>query len=272
MMKSPDQTAEGWDATSERYDQQMVHFLRPYALECIRLAEVERRHEVIDIAAGSGFVALAVAPVVARVLAVDFAPGMIDILRRRAEQAGLSNVEAEVMEAEALAVKEGSFDRAFSNFSAMFYDDRVKGFAEMHRVLRPGGRAVVTAWGHPERFQAFPLFMASVQKAVPDLPRPTSPPLPFALSDADRFRDEMRRGGFEDVRIETRSLHFEAATSDEFWSRMEGAAPPVTAMLSRIGPENVAKARANMTASLRERFGDGPVKLPCEAHFAVASR
>ncbi len=271
-MRSPDQTPEGWDSTSARYDEQMVQFLRPYALECIRFAEVQSDHTVIDVAAGSGYVALEVAPKVASVVATDFAPRMLEILRRRADELGIKNITTEVMDTENLTMADKTFDRALSNFSAMFYPDRVKGFAETCRVLKPGGRAVISAWGNPERFQAFPLFMASVQKAVPDLPRPPGPPLPFALSDPDTFRDEMKRGGFQDVRIESLALHFETPTPEDFWGRMEGAAPPVVAMLQRIGPENVAKARAHMTAALRERFGDGPVRLPCEAHFAIGIR
>jgi hypothetical protein len=53
---------------------------------------------------------------------------------------------------------------------------------------------------------------------------------------------------------------------------MSASAPPVTFMLQRIGPDKAAEAKNHFIADLRARFGDGPVKLACEAHYGVARR
>jgi len=270
-MRSLDQTPEGWDSASETYDAQVAEFFRPYAARCIELADVGREHKVLDLAAGTGLVTLEVAPIVDRVVAVDFAPRMVEALGSRATRVGLRNISVEVMSAEELVIPDHTFDRVICNLGAMFFRDRVKAFAEMYRVLRPGGRAVVSTWGPPERFQAFSLFVASIRRATPDLGHTTSP-LAFALADPSRLRDEMCRGGFDEVRIETVAYMFEAPDAASLWSRLKGAAPPMTALLARVGPRAVEQARADMTATLRERFGDGPVRLPCEAHFAIATR
>ena len=266
---SLDQIPDGWNATSAKYDEHIPHFLRPYARECIRLAEIEPRHEVLDVAAGTGVLALEVAPQVARVVAVDFAAQMIDLLVRNAGRAGQKNVEAYVMDGQSLTLQDRSFDRVFSNFGVIFFPDRVKGFSEMHRVLRPGGRAVVSAWSSPERFEAFRLFMGALQQAVPNMPRPPQPPAPLSLADPSKLAAEMRSGGFKSVRVESITGHFEAPSAEVFWTRMESTAPPVTEMLQRIGPDNVAKARDNMIGALRGRFGDGPVQIACEAHYGI---
>ncbi|HWO22217.1 MAG TPA: class I SAM-dependent methyltransferase [Kofleriaceae bacterium] len=267
-----DQTPDGWNASSAKYDEHIPHFLRPYARECIRLAEVRPDHEVLDVAAGTGVLALEVAPQVARVVAVDFAPRMIEILVGHAGSAGYQNVETHVMDGQSLTLPDRSFDRVFSNFGVIFFPDRVKGFSEMHRVLRPGGRAVVSAWSGPERFEAFRLFMGALQQAVPNMPRPTQPPAPLSLADPAKLATEMRAGGFQAVRVESITSHFEAPSAEVFWTRMEATAPPIVEMLQRIGPDNVAKARDNMIGALRSRFGDGPVQLACEAHYGIAER
>lgn len=269
---SLDQTPDGWDATAVKYGENMPHFFRSYALECFRLAEVAPTHELLDVAAGTGVLALAVAPQVARVVAVDFAPTMIEILADRAARAGHKNVVAQVMDGQSLDLPDQSFDRVISNFGVIYFPDRVKGFAEIHRVLRPGGRAVVSAWSSIQRFEGLAAFMGAVQQAVPDLPRPPKPPVLLSLADPAQLAAEMRAGGFEDVRVESITGYFETPTAEELWTRMEAAAPPIIAMLNRIGPENVGKARENMIGTLRNRFGDGPVKLACEAHYAVGIR
>ncbi len=266
---SLDQTPDGWDATSGKYDESFPQFLRQYALECIRMADVAPTHEVLDVATGSGLLALEVASKVARVVAVDFSPKMIELLKSHSARAGHKNIEAHVMDGQDLKLPDGSFDRAFNNFGVTFFPDRVKGFAEMRRVLRPGGRAVVTTWSSPDRFEVFGMFMGAVQQAVPNMPRPAQPPATLALANPDKLAEEMRAGGFKDVRVESITGYFEAPNADAVFGRMESAAPPVTEMLKRIGPENATKARENMAGAIRKRYGDGPVRLSCEAHFGI---
>lgn len=267
---SLDQMSDGWDATSAKYDEHIPRFLRGYAEECIRLAEIEPRHEVLDVAAGTGLVTLAVAPRAARVVAVDFARKMIEILEQHA--AGCANVTARVMDGQRLELANGSFDRVLSNFGVIFFPDRVQGFSEMRRVLRPGGRAVVSAWSSLERVEAFALLMGAVQQAVPDLPRPTQPPTLLSLADPGKLEAEMRAGGFEDVRVQSFTGYFEAPSAEVLWTGTESSAPPIVALLQRIGPEGAARARENMLGALRRRFGDGPVKLACEAHYGIGVR
>jgi SAM-dependent methyltransferase len=269
---SLDQTPEGWNATSTKYDEHVPDFLRPYALECIRLAEVSPAHEVLDLAAGTGVLTLAVASRVARVVAVDFAPRMIELLERHRAAAGATNISTHVMDGQHLGLPEQSFDRAFSNFGVIFFPDRVKGFAEIHRVLRPGGRAVVTAWSRPERFEAFGLFMGALQRAVPNMPRPSQPPAPLSLADPGKLVAEMQSGGFNRVQVQSITGYFEAPSAEAFWTRMEATAPPVVELLKRIGPDNAARARDNLIDALRSRFGQGPVRLACEAHYGIGER
>jgi ubiquinone/menaquinone biosynthesis C-methylase UbiE len=269
---SLDQTANGWDATATQYDEHIPQFLLPYVRECIRLAEVQPSHEVLDVGTGTGLLALEVAPKVARVVALDFSPKMLEILVRNADRTGQKNIEPHVMDGQSLTLQDQSFDRVFSNFGLLYFPDRVKGFSEMHRVLRPGGRAVVNAWSNPERFEAFRLFMGAIQQAVPNMPRPSQPPTPLALADPGKLAAEMQSGGFKNVRVESITSQFEAPSAEVFWTRMSTTAPPVLEMIQRIGPDNAARARDNMIGALRGRFGDGPVQVACEAHYGIGER
>ena len=98
---------------------------------------------ILDVATGTGKVA---ADLHARVqpggsvLAVDISPGMIEVARRRfAGRTGLEFVAGDAM---ALPAEDGTFDAATIAFGMRNLPDYRRGFAEMTRCVRPGGRVV----------------------------------------------------------------------------------------------------------------------------------
>jgi ubiquinone/menaquinone biosynthesis C-methylase UbiE len=106
----------------------------------MRIVTLDRSARVLDVAAGPGTLTFLAAPRVARVSAIDFSPTMIEELRARAGREGVGNVDAQVMDAQALTFADSTFDAAFCLFAFMFFPDRARAFREMLRVLRPGGK------------------------------------------------------------------------------------------------------------------------------------
>lgn len=99
---------------------------------------------VVDVGAGTGLLALAAAPKVARVLAVDIAPAMCDYLQFRAQSGGIDNVLVAVGSAASLPLADQCADAVISNYCFHHLSERGKreALAEAMRVLRPGGRLV----------------------------------------------------------------------------------------------------------------------------------
>jgi ubiquinone/menaquinone biosynthesis C-methylase UbiE len=100
---------------------------------------------VVDIGAGTGLLALGIAPAVDDVRAVDISPEMTEYLRRRAEQLGLDNVEPITATAIDLPMPDCSATAVVSNYVYHHLKDadKQRGLAEAYRVLRPGGRIVI---------------------------------------------------------------------------------------------------------------------------------
>src|SRR5687768_9946457 len=111
----------------------------------VERAGVEPGHDVLDVATGSGNVALLCAQRGARVTGLDLTPELFEAARRRAAAAG---VQCEWVEgdAEDLPYGDGSFDRVLSTFGVMFAPRQERAAAELVRVARPGARIVVAAW------------------------------------------------------------------------------------------------------------------------------
>jgi ubiquinone/menaquinone biosynthesis C-methylase UbiE len=99
----------------------------------------------VDLGAGTGFVALALAPRVGSVLAVDISPVMAESLAARATQAGLENVRTEVADLRTFRRPSASADLVVSSYALHHLRDQDKRalVAEAARWLRPGGRLVV---------------------------------------------------------------------------------------------------------------------------------
>ncbi len=100
---------------------------------------------MLDIACGAGALALVAARDGAQILATDFSPGMVAAVLSH----GLPNVDALVMDGQALDLPDACFDAAFSIFGIMLFPDWRKGLAEMARVVRPGGSAAWRAGSIP---------------------------------------------------------------------------------------------------------------------------
>jgi ArsR family transcriptional regulator len=96
---------------------------------------------VADLACGSGSVAAALAPHVARVIAVDNSPAMLKTAARRVT--GQANVELRQGDLEALPLDDASCDAALLVLALTYVADPAPVLREVARVLRPGGRAVV---------------------------------------------------------------------------------------------------------------------------------
>jgi ubiquinone/menaquinone biosynthesis C-methylase UbiE len=99
----------------------------------------------VDLGAGTGFVALALAPLVSSVLAVDISPAMTASLAERATQAGLQNVRTEVADLRTFTMPAATADLVVSSYALHHLRDEDKRalIAEAAQWLRPGGRIVV---------------------------------------------------------------------------------------------------------------------------------
>jgi ubiquinone/menaquinone biosynthesis C-methylase UbiE len=117
----------------------------PLARELTEAVELRPGSRVLDVACGTGHVALEAARAFCDVVGIDYVPSLLDTARRRAEAEGLA-VEFRVGDAEALPFADDSFDAVLSAIGVMFTADHDRAAAELVRVTRPGGRLGLASW------------------------------------------------------------------------------------------------------------------------------
>lgn len=258
---TPD-TAENWSAASRGYaDQVAPRMMEAYADEFADRLDVDAGTEALEVAAGSGAFTQVLAKRVKSLLATDFATEMINILRERMRANGERHVTCKVMDGQALDLDDATFDRAACSFGLMLFPNRAKGFAEIRRVLRPGGRAMVSAWAGPDRVQALGIFLQAMRAAFPDMPPPPGPPPVFSLANPVDFAAQMEAAGFRNVEVDFVSRDLEVANFDVMWGMLTSGAPPVQMLFDRVGTEGKDKLRDTLAGIIEDRFGSGPIRL-----------
>ena len=255
-------TPENWGAASRGYAEKVAPFMmKTFAEPLVERLELGENDRVLEVGAGSGVLTEVLFPRVESLLATDFAPRMIEVLRERLEELGATNVRCEVMDGQALELEDSSFDAAACSFALMLFPDRRKGFAELRRVVRPDGRVAVSGWAGPDKFEAFGLFLAAMHAAFPDLPPPPSPPPVLSLSDPDDFKLQMETAGFRNVEVEYVARDLVVSDFEQMWSMLTVGAPPVQALFDRIGPSGKERVREELYEIVDKRFGEGPIAM-----------
>lgn len=261
---SPDQTPVGWSSYASSYDEWLAPLTRRFADDVVRLLDLGPGTRVLDVAAGSGALSIAAAEAGAEVLATDFAPGMVELLRRKAP-----SMRVEQMDGQALSVADASFDAAASLFGLIFFPDVAAGAAELHRVLRRGGRAAVSAWG-AEGFAIQQQALEALARIGVEQPARATLPAAFRLSDPARLDSLLVEAGFTDVEVHAIEHPWPVDDPDALFRSIPTWSAPMRPLFERLTPAQLRDGSAVFALLVQEH--SGPEGLPAQALVAVGTR
>jgi len=237
----------GWDRAADHYEAGWARQLRPSQERLLEMAALQPGESVLELACGTGLVTLPVAEAVGprgRVVATDLSEAMVEHVRDEAAGRGLSHVEVERADAATLPYDEASFDAVLCSLGLMYVPEVPPVLEGALRVLRPGGRLVVSVWGERSACgwaDIFPIVDARVKTEVC--------PLFFQLGTGGSLEMHMEQAGFREVEADRLDVTLEYASEEEAL----GAAflgGPVAMAYSRFDDETAAEARAEYLASI----------------------
>jgi ubiquinone/menaquinone biosynthesis C-methylase UbiE len=238
-------------------------------------AGLEAGKEVLEIACGTGSTGVEAARLVApegRVLMSDFADAMVDAARERARREGVDNAECEVLDAQHLGLPDASFDAVICGFGLMLMPEPVRAAAEARRVLRPGGRLVLTVWAE----EAANAWLAAAMRALMEelgAPEPEEGmPGPFALGSAQRLEEILSAAGFESVEVERVQMIEPHESPESWWSAVETSAGPIVAVLAGLSDDTRAAIRRRALERVEQYRTASSLDLPTAFNAAVAAR
>lgn len=241
---------EGWSLFTP-----VAAFTTPPAALLVEYADVKSGAALLDVACGTGVVAVTAARKGARVKGLDLSPVLLEEARRNA-----AIIEAKIEftegDAEALPYKDGEFDTVLSQFGHMFAPRPEVAVREMLRVLKPGGRIAFSTW--PPELMIGKLFALTAKYLPPPPPGAAPPP---AWGDpkvvAERLGDAVT-----DLQFHRDEMWFPMLSPAHYRAYMEATVAPVIKVRELLSaePARLAAFRGEMEALVAQYFDRNRVR------------
>jgi 2-polyprenyl-3-methyl-5-hydroxy-6-metoxy-1,4-benzoquinol methylase len=222
--------SESWGAGAAR----LASRIASVTDQLVGLLHVAAGDRVLDLATGTGELAVRAAQAGASVTAIDLAEPLVERARRHADDEGVA-VSFDVGDVEYLPYEDACFDVLASNFGLIFAPDHANVAAELARVSCPGGRLGFTAWKpNPKLGELYRRFTEE----------PIEGREAYEWGREDHVEDML--GEDFELEYEDGTLWLEADSAEEIWELFSSSAPPLVSLLRRLGP--------NRTGDLRRAF------------------
>jgi ubiquinone/menaquinone biosynthesis C-methylase UbiE len=252
-----DQQPPQWDNHVCVYEAVFEPFTLQFARAAIAALDLPPGSCVLDVGAGSGGAALAMAEQGLRVTAIDASTRMVGRIMTRAAERGLA-VDAQAMDGQALRFADATFNGALSVLGVILFPDAARGLAEMRRVVRPGGPVSVVTWTQPQNYQLAAELRAATQAIWPEQP-PAPLPAQLRYGEEGEFRLLFEAAGLGEPLITTVTAQLEAPSA-RWLSERISFAPGMAAMMARLGHRGPGIIQ-RFAENLESRLGRGPIKL-----------
>ncbi len=225
--------------------------------------------QILDVATGTGHVALALADAVkpdGRVTAVDLSTGMLAQARAKCQRAGVSNVHFHTMDAMALAFADERFDAVTCSFGLFFLPDMAAALREWRRVLRPGGRVLLTSFTD----DAFQPLADRFLDALAAFGVDTAGERWRRLAEPAACEALLRESGYTDIEITAEQLGHHLDGPEAWWSIIESSG--YRGLLDGLDAARRAQLRQRHLDGLQPLVTDDGLWLNVETLFISARR
>lgn len=255
----------------EFYDRYLVPLIfEPYAADLGRRIAARGPTSVLEIAAGTGVVTRSLVKHLGDgvdITVTDINEPMLEYAKTRV--AASPRLHWRQADALKLPFADGQFDAVACQFGAMFFPDRVRGYAEARRVLRPDGTFLFNVWDRISENDFADVITEALRKVYTVDPPMFLARTPHGYHDEKQIRRDLGEAGFSKVEIEP-LYAVSPATSPHFAAVAYCQGTPLRGEIEARGEPGLEEATAVATEALRHRFGQGPIEGRIRAFIVTA--
>ncbi len=255
----------------EIYDRFLVPLIfEPYAVDLAGRVAALAPNDVLETAAGTGVLTRTLSkqlPASTHIVATDLNQPMLDQAARR-QPAG--TVEWKQADALALPFGDRRFDVVTCQFGVMFFPDKVKGYKEARRVLRPDGCFLFNVWDEIGENEFADVVTQALAEVFPDDPPRFMARTPHGHHDVERIRHDLRAAGFEDVALDAVDARSKAPSAHHVAvAYCQGT--PLRSEIEARDASRLEEATDRAAAAVARRFGTAAVDGRIRAFVISAS-
>jgi SAM-dependent methyltransferase len=260
-------------SAGERFRAQSAEMGSAVTEAVVEAAAVTPGMRVLDVACGAGEPAISLATAVGgsgEVVGVDISVEPLKVARGRARKRGLSNLRFQLGDVHALDFADASFDRVTSRLGVMFFADLPRALAEIRRVLRPGGRTALLAWGPMEQ-PYFEMHIGTIRRLRPEMEVPPEAQPMFKFGGPGTLAAALSAAGFASVDERLRRLRWDWHGSPaELWEYFRSVTVPFRPLLEQV--EAGGEVERAVLARLAESFDGEYVRIEAQMVIATAAK
>jgi len=228
----------------------------PAAARLVKFANARAGQHVLDVACGTGVVAITAARIGAHVFGIDLTP---ELLKRAHENARIAKVEIDFREGdvEALPFDDARFDVVLSQFGHMFAPRADVAIAEMLRVLKPGGTIAFATW--PPELLSGGIFRLVASYSPPPLVNVSPPP---QWGDVTIVRERLG-SAVKDILFDRDCMLVPVLSVHNYRDQAEQTGAPVLRLVESLrtsDPERLEQFRREYEALVAPYFQDNLVR------------
>ncbi|MUL37770.1 class I SAM-dependent methyltransferase [Gloeocapsopsis dulcis] len=233
----------------------------------IEIAQPQPGQQILDIATGTGLVAIPAAQIVGssgRVVGVDIAKGMLEQAQRKIETLKLKNVELIEADADHLNFNDSSFDIIFCSSALVYLTDIQNSLQQWHRFLKPGGLVAFSCFAETAHTAAV-MFRKKAQTYGILIPNPNEP-----LGTPQKCQDLLKDIGFQDIKVITEQFGSYLSNVEGAWNG--NARSAFGAQVKELPPERLEQLKAEYIAAVEATATDKGIWNDVTTFFVLGSK
>lgn len=258
---------------AELYERHLVPLIfEPYARDLARRLAAHPVRRVLEVAAGTGVATREMARTLApdtQIIATDLNPAMLDEAARIGTARPVRWQPADVMQ---LPLEDGAVDAVVCQFGAMFFPDKPAAYAEMRRVLRPGGVLLFNMWDRIETNEFADVVTEALVALFPDDPPRFLARTPHGHGDPQAIARDLAAAGFEQRPRFDLVTERSCAPSADLPAIAYCQGTPLRNEIEARDASRLDEATRAATQAIAARFGPGPVDGMIQAYVIEVVR